>query len=229
MRKKICIMMLMLVVAASAHAQLISEKTDSKLTVNLDVFHDFQLKPNDNWKAGKFNPGFATALTYNLPLGNSKSHKVAMGLGISTHNYYSSSVIENPYASTLTFTQHAGDEHFKRYKVNPTYAEIPMELRFRFNDAWKIGVGFKFGILLSAKTKYVHNTMLGENADNKVKVTEKYCNIKNIERYSYAATLRVGYKWVSAYASLQLSRVFTAGTNGPEIMPFTVGLSFAPF
>lgn len=221
--------MLILVTVAAAHAQLISEKTDNKLTVNFDVFQDFQLKPNDNWKAGKFNPGFSTALTYNLPLGNSEKHTVGVGLGISTHNYYSSSVIKNPYASSLIFTQHADDKNFNRCKVNPTYAEVPLELRFRFNDAWKVGVGFKFGILLSAKTKEVYKAIADEGSDNKVKITEKYCNIKNIERYSYAATLRVGYKWVSAYASLQFSRVFTAGTNGPEIMPLTVGLSFAPF
>lgn len=221
--------MLMLVVTASSYAQLISEKTDKKLTVNFDIFHDFQLKGSENWEAGKFNPGFSTALTYNLPLGNSEEHTVAVGLGVSTHNFYSSSVIENPYTTVLTFTQHADDDNFKRYKVNPTYADIPMELRFRFNEAWKIGVGFKFGILMSAKTKEVYKTLANEGSDTKVKVTQKYCNIKNIERYSYAATLRVGYKWVSAYASLQLSRVFTAGTNGPEIMPLTVGFTFAPF
>ncbi len=221
--KKAIITILALVFSVASYAQLISDKTDKKVTVTFDLFQDFQLQTTDDWNAGTINPGFSTSLTYNLPLGNSKSNTVAVGLGLSTHNYYSTSRIDDPYAKELTFTQYADDDDFKRYKINPTYAEVPLELRFRINDAWKIGVGFKFGVMLSTKSKFI------DVNDDDVTIREKYCGISNIERYAYSTTLRVGYKWVSAYASYQLSRVFTVGTNGPAITPLSVGVSFAPF
>jgi hypothetical protein len=130
----------------------------------------------------------------------------------------------NPYTSdTLLFKQYRDDKDFKRNKLNCNYIELPMELRFRIKNAWKIGVGFKVGVLVNAKTKFV-----GNNEDG-VRIHEKYAYIKNVERYAYAATLRVGYKWVSLYSAIQLSPVFEVGHEGPRIMPISVGITVAPF
>jgi hypothetical protein len=87
----------------------------------------------------------------------------------------------------------------------------------------KIGVGFKLGILVMAKTKYV-----GPNDDG-IMIHEKETYIKNLERYTYSATLRVGWRWVSAFASYQLNPVFEVGHDAPVIHPLSVGVSFAPF
>ena len=87
----------------------------------------------------------------------------------------------------------------------------------------KIGVGFKLGILVMAKTKYV-----GPNDDG-IMIHEKETYIKNLERYTYSATLRVGWRWVSAFAAYQLNPVFEVGYDAPVIHPLSVGVSFAPF
>ena len=226
--KKILLTLLALTLTTGAFAQLIANKTDNKVTVNLDFFNDFQLGDNAQWDARMFNQGFSCAVTYNFPLGESKHHTMSLGLGYAGHNYFSYSRIVNPYATdTLQFIQYRPEgnveDGFKRYKVNCNYIEVPFELRFRINNAWKIGVGFKVGYLVNAKTKYVGNN------DDGIRIHEKYCYIDNIERMAYSATLRVGYKWVNLYAAMQLVPVFEVGHNAPDIRPLTVGLTFAPF
>ena len=226
--KRLFFTLAVLLIATSASAQLIANKTDNTFTVNLDFFNDFQLNPSDNWDARMLNQGFSCALTYNFPLGESKKHTISIGLGYGGHNYFSYSRIVNPYATdSLQYIQYREDGEittgFKRYKVNCNYIEVPFELRFRIKDAWKIGVGFKVGYLVMAKTKYV-----GNNADG-IKIREKYCYISNVENLSYTATLRVGYKWVNLYGAVQLSPIFTVGHDAPTFLPVSVGVTFAPF
>ena len=107
--------------------------------------------------------------------------------------------------------------------MNFNYIEVPFELRFRIKDAWKIGVGFKVGYNVNAKTKFVGNN------DDGIRIHEKLCYIKNVEDIAYSATLRIGYKWVSLYGAVQLSPVFTVGHDAPTFLPISVGLTFAPF
>lgn len=221
--KKVLFTLIALVISATSFAQLIYDKTDKKVTVGFDLFHDFQLKTSDNWDARGFNQGASWCITYNFPLGESNKHTVSIGAGMTHHNYFSYSHILNPYADTLLYDQCREVENFKRFKVNANYVDIPLELRFRIKDQVKIGVGFKLGILAMAKTKYV-----GPD-ENGTMIHEKETYIKNLERYTYSATLRVGWKWVSAFAAYQFNPVFEVGHEAPVIHPLSVGLSFAPF
>ena len=225
MNKKLFILLAALMLTTGAFAQLIKNKTDDRISLGVDVFTDFQLKTNDNWVPRKFNQGVSTWITYNFPLGKKSKHQVSLGVGMSSHNYYSKSRIVNPYESELTFVQYSDSSNFKRFKINPTYVEIPLELRFRIKDAVKIGVGFKFGIRVAAKTKYVGSDEMGE------KIYEKYTHINKeiLERYAYSATVRIGYKWITAYACFQMNRVFSEASGGPSIFPISVGLSLSPF
>jgi len=230
--KKVLFTLIALVISATSFAQLIANKTDNKVTFGLDLFHDFQLAPSDNWDPRGFNQGVSFALTYNFPLGESQRHTVSIGLGMSSHNYFSYTRIMNPYTNgDFTYTSYRDNDDFRRYKVNPTYAEIPLELRFRFNDSWKVGVGFKVGIMVVTKTKYVGpDDEAGTLTDGSgTTVHEKQCYISNMERLTYSATLRVGWKWVSAFAAYQMSPVFAVGHNAPVFHPLSVGLTFAPF
>ena len=230
--KRILFTLIALVISATSFAQLIANKTDNKVTVGFDLFHDFQFGTSDNWDARGFNQGADWYITYNFPLGEGSKHTVSVGAGMSHHNYFSYSHIMNPYADTLQYVQCRDLENFKRFKVNANYVDIPLELRFRIKDQVKIGVGFKLGILVMGKTKYVgpdysENTFLTGGSGNNIH--EKQCYIKNLERYTYSATLRVGWKWVSVFAAYQLNPVFEVGHNAPVIHPLSVGLSFAPF
>ena len=230
--KKALFTLIAVVISATSFAQLIANKTDKRFTVTFDMFSDFQLAPSDNWDPRGFNQGVSFALTYNFPLGESSKHTVSVGLGMSTHNYFSYTRIDNPYTTgNFTYTSFRDDENFKRYKVNPTYAEVPLLLNFRIKNAVKIGVGFKVGVMIGTKTRFVgpddeENTLTDGSGKN---VDQIYNNISNVERMAYSATLRVGWKWVSAFAAYQISPVFSTGHDAPTFHPLSVGLSFAPF
>jgi len=230
--KKALFTLIALVVSATSFAQLIANKTDNKVTFGLDLFSDLQLAPSDNWDPRGFNQGVSFALTYNFPLGESTKHTVSIGLGMSSHNYFSYTRILNPYTNgNLEYKNYRDVENFKRYKVNPTYAEVPLELRFRIKDAVKIGVGVKVGVMLATKTKYVgpddeEGTLTNDSGST---VHEKLCYINNVERMAYSATLRVGWRWVSAFAAYQINPVFSVGHEAPTFHPLSVGLTFAPF
>ena len=229
--KKVLFTLIALAVSATSFAQLIADKTDKKVTFGFDIFHDFQFQTSDSWDARGFNQGASWFLTYNFPLGESSRHTVSIGVGTSHHNYFSYSRILNPYADTLLYLQYRDVENFRRFKVNANYVDIPLELRFRIKDQVKIGVGFKLGIMFMTKTKYVGpddeaGTLTEGNGSI---VHEKLTYINNVERYSYSATLRVGWRWISAYAAYQLNPVFEVGHNAPGIHPLTVGLTIAPF
>ena len=231
--KKVLFTLIALVVSTASFAQLIANKTDNRITVGFDIFNDFQLGTSDNWDARIFSQGASWYITYNFPLGESKKHTVSVGAGMSHHNYFSFSHILNPYADSLAYDQCRDLENFKRFKVNANYVDIPLELRFRIKDQFKIGVGFKLGSMVMGKTKYVgpdytEGDLLTDGAASVI-IHEKQCYIKNLERYTYSATLRVGWKWVSAYVAYQLNPVFSIGHNAPVIHPLTVGVSFAPF
>ena len=151
---------------------------------------------------------------------------------MSSHNYFSYTRILNPYTNgDLEYKNYRDVENFKRYKVNPTYGEVPLELRFRIKDAVKIGVGVKVGVMLATKTKYVgpddeEGTLTNGSGAT---VHEKLAYINNVERMAYSATLRVGWRWVSAFAAYQINPVFAVGHEAPTFHPLSVGLTFAPF
>ena len=221
-----------LVISATSFAQLIANKTDKKVTFGLDLFSDFQLAPSDNWDPRGFNQGVSFALTYNFPLGESANHTVSIGVGMTSHNYFSYTRILNPYTTgNFTYQSLRDLEGFKRYKVSPTYADIPLELRFRIKDQVKIGVGFKVGIMVATKTRYVGP----DGEDNPLTdgsgatVNEKLLYINNVERLAYSATLRVGWKWVSVFAAYQINQTFSVGHEAPVFHPLSVGITFAPF
>ena len=230
--KKVLFTLIALVISATSFAQLIANKTDNKVTFGLDLFSDFQLAPSDNWDPRGFNQGVSFALTYNFPLGESTKHTVSIGLGMSSHNYFSYTRILNPYTNgNFEYKNYREVEGFKRYKVNPIYGEVPLELRFRIKDSVKIGVGVKVGVKIGTKTRYVgpdgEDNILSDESG--ATINEKYLYINNLERMAYSATLRVGWRWVSAFAAYQINPVFSVGHEAPTFHPLSVGLTFAPF
>jgi len=231
--KKVLFTLIALVISTTAFAQLIANKTDKRVTFGIDLFNDFQLAPSDNWDPRVVNQGVSFALTYNFPLGESTKHTVSIGAGMTSHNYFSYTRILNPYTNgDFEYKSYRDNENFKRFKVSPTYVDIPMELRFRIKDAVKIGVGVKVGVMIGTKTRYVgpddtEGSILTDESG--ATINEKYLYISNVERMAYSATLRAGWKWVSVFAAYQINPVFSVGHNAPTFHPLSVGISLAPF
>ena len=239
--KKALFTLIALIISATSFAQLIANKTDKKITFGLDLFNDFQLAPSSNWDPRMVNQGVSCALTYNFPLGESAKHTVSIGLGVSSHNYFSYSRILNPYTNgDLVLKNYRDVEGFKRFKVNPVYGEVPLVLNFRIKDQVKIGIGFKVGVMIATKTRFVGPDDTGTLTDEEgntltltgesgATINEKYQYISNIERMAYSSTFRIGWKWVSAYVAYQFNPIFSVGHEAPVFHPLSVGVTFAPF
>lgn len=239
--KKIFFTLIALIISANTFAQLIYNKTDKRVTFGVDLFTDFQLAPSENWDPRGFNQGAGFFLTYNFPLGESSNHTVSIGAGMSSHNYYSYTRILNPYTNgDFIYKDYRDVDNFKRFKVNPNYAEVPLELRFRLKKDVKIGVGFKVGVMIGTKTRYVgpddvstltydEDATITLSEGSGATIHEKYLYINNVERMAYSATFRIGWKWVTAYAAYQFNPVFTVGHEAPVFHPLSVGLSVSPF
>jgi hypothetical protein len=164
-------------------------------------------------------------------LGESAKNTVSIGLGVSSHNYFSYTRIMNPYTNgDLVLKDYRDVEGFKRYKVNPVYGEVPLLINFRIKEQVKLSAGFKVGVMIGTKTRFVGPDEDGVLTDESgATINEKYQYINNVERMAYSATLRIGWKWVSAYVAYQFNPVFSVGHSAPVFHPLSVGLTFAPF
>jgi len=214
---------LLLLITLTANAQLISDKTNGKVTLGGDVFTDINTGDGyNNFKLRAINTGGDFYLTYNLKMGESK-HTVSLGLGMTFHNYQLKNSYlsgKGAYADTTYFTEKSG---LKNSKLNINYFDIPLELNFRIADKFKISFGFKFGIMMYAKTKF-KGDVDGDGIEQKV----KYGKIKNIEQYSYSVTLRLAYRGFNIFAQYQFNNSYKKGL-GPEVIPFSIGLGFRAF
>ncbi|MBZ0243721.1 MAG: PorT family protein [Bacteroidales bacterium] len=218
--KKAGLLFVLALFVSSLSAQIITDKTSKKFTVGFDFYTDILTQTPVDYDARTINQGFNVFGTYNFALGKSP-HTFSLGLGIRSQNLYSNTAIADLNADTISFVPITNN--YKRSKINLVYLDFPAELRFKFDNKWKLGVGFKFGIVIDSKTKYVGDiTAIGPRVHHKSK------KINSLEKYTYGPTFRLGYKWFSVFAYYQPARVFKRDL-GPEFYPLSVGVTLSPF
>jgi len=218
--KKAGLLFVLALFASSLSAQIITDKTSKTFSVGFDLYTDILTQTPADYNSRTINQGFNAFMTYNFALGKSP-HTFSIGAGIRSQNFYSNTKIGDLKADTIKFVPITNN--YKRSKINLVCVDFPAEFRFRFNNSWKVGVGFKLGIAIDSKIKYV-----GDATPIGPRVLEKSKKINSLERYTYGPTLRVGYKWVNVFAYYQPSRVFN-NDLGPEFYPLSIGLTFTPF
>lgn len=157
---------------------------------------------------------------------------VGIGAGIaSDHQYFKNTYVDvsGTRANRLGFYNVADTLHFKKYKLNTTYFEIPAELRFcanpeNPNKSLKAAVGLKLCYLLSAGTKGKNLLNYAGRLVNAYTAKEKAKNYFNSTRL--AATARIGYGVFSLYTTYQFNS-FVKDGFGPDIRPMQVGLTIS--
>lgn len=220
--KKPGLFLLMILIGMSMQAQVITDKKSTDVSLGVDLFTDILTKTPDDYNQRWINQGFNLFLTYNFKIGKTP-HLFSIGTGLRTHNFYSNTQIDNIKADTIRFVPISSDLTYTRSKINLVYLDFPAEFRFRIHDQWKVGIGFKMGIAIDSKTKYIGNQ---KTDATKRHIKEK--NINSLEKYTFGPTLRIGYKWINLFAYYQPIRSFQRDL-GPEFYPLSVGLTIAPF
>lgn len=208
--------------SGSLSAQIVSESAKRKITVGVDIFTDIWLNQPGGFDLRTIHQGATGFAMYNFQLAESKSD-LSIGLGIRNHNIYTNARVDNVKGDTITMVPIPANVKYKRSKINLVYLDLPMEYKYRMNNGFKLGVGFKVGYLIDSKEKYVGSLVAGGPT---VKIKNK--GVKQLETYTYGPTLRIGYKSFNLFGYYQISNFFKHGL-GPELAPLSIGLTITPF
>ncbi len=220
--KKILVLAL-IALTLNSFAQTVDEETKRKFTFGLDIFADLWQDIPATLEPQTINPGVNLFGSYNYMIGNSNV-SFSPGLGLSVHNLYSDSrlLVNNDSA----YFQFIPDEvDYKRSKLTLTYLDIPLEVRFKSESEFRLAVGFKFGFLVKAQSKFKGDDYINGTNDQ---VIIKHAKFNFVESNRYGFTGRIGYKWLNLWGYYQLSSLFTEG-NGPQMFPYSLGITVIPF
>lgn len=152
----------------------------------------------------------------------------APGIGYSCSNIYSRDKMVQDSAGPIHFEPlptYVGDTSTKINKLCLQYLEVPLELRFRtdpdkFNNCWKVAIGFKGGVRVDAHTK---TRMDFPDGEKQVFVVRRW---SDFDQWDAGPTLRVGYSFFNITATYGVINVFKPVLNNPSAHAFSLGISF---
>jgi len=222
MMRKILFIIVCLI-SYSSFSQVVTEETKRQFTFGLDIFTDIWQDVPQGIEPQTINPGVNIFGSYNYMFGTSNV-SFSPGIGLGVHNLYSDSWlrVNNEFAY---FEPIPDSISFRKSKLTATYVDIPIELRYKSKGEFRVAVGFKFGFLIKAQTKYKGNNYI-ENTVDQVIIKTAHFNFVESTRYGF--TGRIGYKWLNVWGYYQLSTMFTSG-KGPEMYPISIGITVIPF
>jgi len=203
----------------SLSAQTKEKLSFKKLNSGIDLFTDIWQGMPDSVKTRAINQGINIYTMYTFPIKKS-SFTFAIGAGIGSHNLYSKGVLKTNDTRSY-FSPNKGVSYDKS-KLNVTYVDFPLELRFKNKAQYRASVGFKLGVLISDHTKYKGNN------DKQKSVKEKSIGVDNLENLRYGITALAGYKWINVTFFYSLTNVFVKD-KGPQVYPISIGIALRPF
>jgi len=241
MKKKLVLIILIIITLkgfTQEQKKIVPEKNKGKDIIILDLFTDLWQDTPKQADARAINQGVNLYGMLNFPIGMT-NFSLSCGLGLSSHNFYSDAIavlgrnVSNQLDGTTVFIK-LGDFYgtkvdYSVNKINFTYIEIPLEIRFKNraerNKRVKFSAGFKLGYNISNHSKYRGDDVLEMTTDV---ITLKKSNIKYINNWNYGITARIGYGMYNIMASYSLSKIFEKG-KGPQMYPISLGISITPF
>ena len=225
----------------------LKQKTFGKLTqadrLVFNIFTDIWINaPKDSIDIKNMNRGFDFYIMHELPFGKS-NFAFAFGLGVGCHNLYSDAMPVKSYIDTNDVKNYDGTTVFKKIpafstdtrqmidvknnKFTQVYLDLPIEFRYRLkNNAFKVYLGGKIGVMLSNHTKYHGDDFTEKYPTGSIRVKEY--DIANVETWRYGVTARIGWKWIQVYGYYSFSKLFKHD-RGPDMYPISVGLTISPY
>ena len=183
----------------------------------------------DSINAQGFPRTFNVYFLMDFPFKTDPRLSVAIGAGAGFDNQYFKNTeidISGKRFQSLTFRNVSDTNHFKKYKLNTSFLEAPVEIRFSSapetpNKSIKAAIGVKIGTMISATVKGKDWESATGQLINGFTQKEKSRRFFNGTRISLTA--RAGYGVISVFASYQVNS-FVKDGFGPDIRPMTVGL-----
>jgi hypothetical protein len=167
-----------------------------------------------------------------------RNFAIGIGLGISGTNLYTNQIFEDsanssPWSlpqegSGYNFKEVANGYDLKQSKLFFGYFNLPVELRYRNLNTphlFRISVGARGGLISSASTKVNlenQNGIFGNGSQAEYKYKE--FGVKNINKFQFGLTARIGYGRFGINASLPLTAVFK-DNDSTDMNFFSIGVS----
>ncbi|GAF04691.1 porin family protein [Saccharicrinis fermentans] len=176
-----------------------------------------------NLNSGKSMTVGINFLQYNIDLRKDKTNfGLVTGLGWAVYNYR----FDNDYLIVqqdgLTIGQPTEDRHVKKSKIVTSYLNIPLLLELQTPENSNVhafvSAGLYGGFRLGSHTKTVYF------GDDKKKSRQDI----NINPFQYGAMFQVGFNIIKLYGTYNFSSLFESN-KGPEVTPYTVGLTLINF
>ncbi|HAZ02846.1 MAG: hypothetical protein A2W90_17035 [Bacteroidetes bacterium GWF2_42_66] len=187
---------------------------------NYDMYGGLEFMELNQPKSLEVNLNFAE---YNIGLQKNKNNiGLVTGMGISYNNYK----FDNPYTirkvDGIIEPLALNPDNYEKSKLTVSYLTVPLMLEFQIpvNDGSNklfISGGILGGLNIGSHTKVKWD-------DKKEKERGGF----SINPFKYAAICKIGLKDISLYATYNLSPLFKDG-KGPDLTPFSVGISFINF
>lgn len=208
-------------------SQGVTESTRKKFSTVIDVFNDFYVDVPDSIDNRFLNPGFSFQGLYDYRFGKS-DYSFAFGVGLGSHNFYSDGMVVTDSLGVSELHPISSlhpETNYDKNKITYTYLDIPLEFRLRTKNHFRAALGFKVGFLINSHTKYKGDDYLtGSNEQLHV----KFKNVDNIEDLRYGVSARFGWRFINLTGFYSLTNVFKKD-QGPEMYPFSIGISLMPF
>jgi len=178
-----------------------------------------------------FPRSFNAYFLFDFPFKSNPHISVAIGAGVGTDNIYFDKTyigIKDP-TPTLQIEDVSDTTHFKKYKLATATLEAPVELRYssypaNSNKSFKVALGLKAGVLVNAHTK--GKDWQSSSGQTLIAYTGKESSKRFFNSNRFVATARIGYGVFSVFGTYQLNPLFKEGL-GPDVRPFTVGLTLS--
>lgn len=216
------------------------KKDWSKVNMNRSNDHFLIQLGKDSWSGAPdsidpkaLSRSFGIYLMMDFPFKTNPHFSIALGLGVSSSNMYFKDTyldISGKSNSTSLLFQNVQDTtHFKKFKLQTSFLEIPLEFRYAANPenpnrSLKFAVGAKIGTMLSAHTK--GKNLLNSSGQTLNTFTQKEKSKRYFNKTRFAVTGRIGFGSLSLFTAWQVNSYFKEGL-GPDVRPYTIGLTLS--
>ena len=190
----------------------------------LSTYNCFWQGLSDGVTQRAISQGYNISLMYDIPTSEKSKISFGLGLGYSRNNIYSDGItvrdVSTDIVSMVPITV-----KYNTNKLAFSYLNIPLEIRFRSSNNFRLAVGLRSSLKFDAYSKYY-----GHNPDtlvyghyNQIKIINH--DISNTEKYLFEITARAGWKFINVNGSFLLNKLFK--DNGPAINGYTLGLTLS--
>ena len=193
-----------------------------RIVLDLNVANWIRHDDANGFRTRYYSRGLNLYGMYDLQLKKSRV-SIAFGAGVGFVDIYNNSTLyDSTSGSGAKFTPMAHyPDTVKLNKVALTYIDIPLELRIRsdrdrFDQVWKVNIGFKAGIRIDAYTRTIYGTP---------RESIRLKPYPDFNLFRMGPTLRIGYSSFNFTAYYGVLGVFKQN-RGPLLNEWSFGISF---